>query len=50
MTTLHHDDFYDLEKLVNLMVLNTTVNTEKKKVNWLKIEWMMFDKSEPFAV
>lgn len=45
--TLNHNDFYDLEKLVNLMVHNTTVNIEKEKVNWLKIKWMRFDKSEP---
>jgi len=45
--TLNHKDFYDLEKLVILMVFNTTINIEKEKVNWLKIKWIRFDKSEP---
>lgn len=45
--TLNHNDFYDLEKLVNLMVLTTTINIKREKVNWLKIKWMRFDKSEP---
>lgn len=29
------------------MPLNTTVNNEKEKVNWLKMKWTRFDKSEP---
>jgi len=44
--TLNHHNFQKFQKLVNLMLHNTTVNTEKEKVNWLKIKLMRFDKSE----
>jgi len=43
-------NFYNLEKLVSSMTHNTTLNTEKEKVNWLKIEWMRFQKNEPYIM
>jgi len=32
------------------MVKNTTINTENYKVNWLKIKWIRFQKTEPYII
>lgn len=32
------------------MLLNTNLNTEKERVNWLKVKRLRFEKSEPFVV
>lgn len=32
------------------MLKNTTMNTENDKVNWLKIKWIRFQKTEPYLV
>lgn len=50
VTTMHYNEFYNLEKLVSSMIQNTTLNTEKEKVNWLKIKWMRFQKNEPYIM
>jgi len=50
VTTMHYNEFYNLEKLVGSMIQNTNLNTEKEKVNWLKIKWMKFQKNEPYIM
>lgn len=47
---LTFNDFYDLQKLVDTMTPNTTVNTNKEKVQWLKIKWLRFEKENPFLI
>jgi len=47
---MHYNEFYNLEKLVGSMIQNTTLNTEKEKLNWMKIKWMIFQKNEPYIM
>ncbi|XP_072376507.1 uncharacterized protein [Diabrotica undecimpunctata] len=47
---LNFNDFYDLQKLADLMTPNNTLNTDKEKVQWLKIKWIRFEKKDPFLI
>ncbi|RZF48681.1 hypothetical protein LSTR_LSTR015116 [Laodelphax striatellus] len=48
--TMLHSEIFDLSKLANEMLLNTNFNTEKEKVNWLKIKWLRVEKNDPYVV
>lgn len=48
--TLVHSDFHDLKELCDTMLLNVTLNTDKEKVNWLKVKWLRFEKNDPYII
>ncbi|KAJ8938406.1 hypothetical protein NQ314_011512 [Rhamnusium bicolor] len=48
--TLSHSDFYDLQTLASLIMINTKFNTKNEQVKWLKIKWLRFEKSKPFVI
>ncbi|KAJ8967726.1 hypothetical protein NQ314_002672 [Rhamnusium bicolor] len=50
MYTLSHSDFYDLQTLASLIMINTKFNTKNEQVKWLKIKWLRFEKSKPFVI
>lgn len=50
VTNVRYDEIYDLDKFVDCMLKNTTLNTENNKMNWLKIKWMRFQKTEPYIM
>nr|CAH7729952.1 unnamed protein product [Callosobruchus chinensis] len=50
VNNLRFDDFYDLQELAATMTPNTTTNTNQEKVQWLKIKWMRFEKTDPYLI
>uniref|UniRef100_A0A6P7GN78 Uncharacterized protein LOC114344462 n=1 Tax=Diabrotica virgifera virgifera TaxID=50390 RepID=A0A6P7GN78_DIAVI len=50
VTNMKFTDFFDLQKLVEDNVFNTTLNTNNEKVNWLRIKWLRFQKETPNIV
>nr|CAH7744237.1 unnamed protein product [Callosobruchus chinensis] len=50
VNNLRFDDFYDLQELAATMTPNTTTNTNQEKVQWLKIRWMRFEKTDPYLI
>lgn len=47
VTNMKFSDFFDLQKLVEDTLFNTILNTNKDKVNWLRIKWLRFQKETP---
>ena len=43
---MEHGDFFDLKQVASSTLRNTKVDTEGKQVNWLKIVWIRYVKSE----
>nr|CAH7758669.1 unnamed protein product [Callosobruchus chinensis] len=50
VNNLRFDDFCDLQELAATMTPNTTTNTNQEKVQWLKIKWMRFEKTDPYLI
>ena len=43
---MEHGDSFDLKQVASSTLRNTKVDTEGKQVNWLKIVWIRYVKSE----
>lgn len=43
-------NFFNLQQLVSDIVVNTTHNINKDKVNWLNIKWLRFQEEKPFII
>lgn len=50
VTSMNYDDFYNFKDLEQEMIKNQKVNTLNESVQWLKIKWLRFQKSEPFII
>lgn len=47
---LSYKDFVDLQKLSALLIKNKTLDTDDKKINWLKVKGFEYTKSNPYLV
>ena len=46
LDVLEHGDFFDLKQVASSTLRNTKIDTEGKQVNWLKLVWIRYVKSE----
>lgn len=47
---LTHKNFLDFKHLCAQVINNRTRNTDGENVQWLKIKWLRFEKSNPFVI
>lgn len=47
---LSHSDFYDLQELIDFIMLNVKVNEHGQTVQWLNIKWLRFVKQQPYKI
>ena len=44
---MHHNDFYDVNEFYKNNVFNVNIDNTGEPVQWLKIKWLQFQKSDP---